>query len=84
MVHTVAIGPIGTIGTDQPLRLPSGCERFWRCVVPEDDKGEHDSTGSWFTWPPSPKTQIILFLIGLGLFNLLLIAIWAIVLYVSR
>ena len=32
-------------------------------------------------WPPSPKAQILYIGIGLFLFNLLLIAIWAVALY---
>lgn len=32
-------------------------------------------------WPPSPKAQIILIAVAIGLFNLILIAIWAIALY---
>jgi hypothetical protein len=32
-------------------------------------------------WPPSPKVQIILIAVAIGLFNLILIAIWAIALY---
>jgi hypothetical protein len=31
----------------------------------------------WTLWPPSPKMQIVLITIGFGLFNLMLIAIWA-------
>jgi hypothetical protein len=33
----------------------------------------------WRLWPPSPKMQIAFIAIGFGLFNLLLIAIWAVV-----
>jgi hypothetical protein len=28
-------------------------------------------------WPPSPKTQIILIAVAFGLFNAILLAIWA-------
>lgn len=31
----------------------------------------------WRLWPPSPKMQIAMIAIGFGLFNLLLIVIWA-------
>ena len=31
----------------------------------------------WQLWPPSPKMQIILIAVVFGLFNLLLIGIWA-------
>lgn len=37
-----------------------------------------DQTG-WRLWPPSPKVQIVLIAAAFGLFNLLLVAIWAIV-----
>ena len=32
-------------------------------------------------WPPSPKAQIILIAVAIGLFNLILIAVWALALY---
>jgi len=32
-------------------------------------------------WPPSPKVQIILIAVAIGLFNLILLGIWAYVLY---
>ena len=31
----------------------------------------------WTLWPPSPKMQIVLIAIGFGLFNAILLAIWA-------
>ena len=31
----------------------------------------------WKLWPPSPKMQIVLIAIGFGLFNAMLLAIWA-------
>jgi hypothetical protein len=31
----------------------------------------------WKLWPPSPKMQIVLIAIGFGLFNFMLLAIWA-------
>ncbi len=31
----------------------------------------------WKLWPPSPKMQIVLIAIGFGLFNVMLLAIWA-------
>ena len=37
------------------------------------DKNPND----WRLWPPSPKTQIILIAAAFGLFNLVLLAIWA-------
>lgn len=48
-----------------------------------DDETSHeeparDQTG-WQLWPPSPKVQIILIAAAFGLFNLLLVVIWAIV-----
>ena len=52
-------------------------------VAEEKDEQPTPQDG-WFTWPPSPKTQIILFAIGLGIFNLLLILIWAVALYITR
>lgn len=33
----------------------------------------------WRLWPPSPKMQIVLIAVAFGLFNFLLLAIWAIV-----
>jgi hypothetical protein len=33
----------------------------------------------WRLWPPSPKMQIAMIALGFGLFNLILIAIWAVV-----
>jgi hypothetical protein len=51
--------------------------------VTDDNRKQRDSDG-WFTWPPTPRTQIVLIGLGLGLFNLLLIAIWAIVIYITR
>ncbi len=33
----------------------------------------------WRLWPPSPKVQIVLIAAAFGLFNLLLVVIWAIV-----
>jgi hypothetical protein len=33
----------------------------------------------WRLWPPSPKMQIVMIALGFGLFNLILLAIWAIV-----
>ena len=31
----------------------------------------------WKLWPPTPKMQIVLIAIGFGLFNVMLLAIWA-------
>lgn len=36
------------------------------------------------SWPPSPRTQIILIAIGFGLLNLVLIVILGIALYMGR
>jgi hypothetical protein len=36
------------------------------------------------SWPPSPRTQIILIAIGFGLLNLALIVILGIALYMAR
>jgi hypothetical protein len=36
------------------------------------------------SWPPSPRTQIILIAVGLGLLNLLLLVIWGIALYMRH
>ncbi|MDQ4045022.1 MAG: hypothetical protein M3173_06200 [Chloroflexota bacterium] len=49
----------------------------------KDDDRQQERDG-WFTWPPTPKTQVVLIAIGIGLFNLLLILIWAIALYMTR
>ncbi len=36
------------------------------------------------SWPPSPRTQIILIAIGFGLLNLVLIVLLAVALYMGR
>jgi hypothetical protein len=36
------------------------------------------------SWPPSPRTQIILIAIGFGLLNLVLIIAWGVALYMGR
>lgn len=36
------------------------------------------------SWPPSPRTQIILIAVGIGLLNLLLLAALAVALYMGR
>jgi hypothetical protein len=43
------------------------------------DKGTDVRQGEWNLWPPSPKMQIALIAAAFGLFNFLLLAIWAIV-----
>lgn len=53
------------------------------------DEQDVDSTGElegkpkpgteWRLWPPSPKMQIAMIAAGFGLINLVLLAIWAIV-----
>lgn len=50
-----------------------------------NDKSSHDEeptgdSAGWRLWPPSPKVQIILIAAAFGLFNLLLVVIWAVVL----
>lgn len=45
---------------------------------PPDDESTPDPV-DWRLWPPSPRTQIILIAAGIGLFNLMLLVIWAIV-----
>lgn len=45
---------------------------------------EHSEDPFRLSWPPSPKTQIILIAIGIGLLNLLLIVLLAIALYMGR
>lgn len=57
--------------------------KCWELRVTDDNGTDHERNG-WFSWPPTPRTQIVLIAIGLGLFNLLLIAIWAIALYMTR
>jgi hypothetical protein len=52
-----------------------------------DERPEMEERGDetfGLRWPPSPKTQIILIAVGIGLLNLLLIVIWAIALYMGR
>jgi hypothetical protein len=43
------------------------------------EKGPEAGQGEWSLWPPSPKMQIALIAAAFGLFNFLLLAIWAIV-----
>lgn len=43
-----------------------------------DDIPSVGDTG-WRIWPPSPKMQIAMIALGFGLFNLILLAIWAVV-----
>lgn len=50
----------------------------------DDNRPEAEEEDFGVHWPPSPKTQIVLIAIAFGLLNLLLIAIWAIALYMSR
>jgi hypothetical protein len=45
---------------------------------PPDDERQDDGV-DWTLWPPSPKVQIILIAAAFGLFNLLLLVIWAVV-----
>lgn len=47
--------------------------------VPRDEDSPQDPV-DWRLWPPSPRMQIILIAAAFGLFNLILLAIWAIVL----
>lgn len=35
------------------------------------------SDGDWTLWPPSPKMQIVLIAAAFGIFNFILLAIWA-------
>lgn len=44
-----------------------------------DDEESRLDTTDWRLWPPSPKTQIVLIAAAFGMFNLILIVIWAIV-----
>lgn len=48
-----------------------------------DDETSHEKPArdqaGWRLWPPSPKVQIVLIAAAFGLFNLLLVVIWAIV-----
>lgn len=43
------------------------------------DEEPTQDPGDWRLWPPSPKLQIILIAAAFGLFNLMLVVIWAIV-----
>ena len=45
----------------------------------EEEKVTSAVDTGWTLWPPSPKMQIALIAIGFGIFNLILIAIWAVV-----
>jgi hypothetical protein len=46
-------------------------------MADDKDKGNDPSQDDWQLWPPSPKMQIVLIAIGFGLFNMMLLAIWA-------
>jgi hypothetical protein len=48
-----------------------------------DEQPRDDTSGAEYrpSWPPSPKTQIILIALGFGLLNLILIVIAGIALY---
>lgn len=45
---------------------------------PDDEETTLESA-DWQLWPPAPKVQIILIAAAFGLFNLMLIVIWAVV-----
>jgi hypothetical protein len=45
---------------------------------PQDPEPAQDPV-DWKVWPPSPRMQIILIAAAFGLFNLMLLVIWAIV-----
>jgi hypothetical protein len=52
-----------------------------------DDRPEVDENGVnpyRPSWPPSPRTQIILIAIGFGLLNLVLIVVLGVALYTGR
>jgi len=44
---------------------------------PESEPTPGVQLDDWKLWPPSPKMQIVLIAIGFGLFNVMLLAIWA-------
>jgi len=46
--------------------------------TPPEEERARDPAG-WQMWPPSPKMQIVLIAAAFGLFNLMLVVIWAIV-----
>lgn len=48
-------------------------------VVDEAEAPRPKDPDEWRLWPPSAKWQIVLIAIGFGLFNFILLAIWALV-----
>ena len=52
-------------------------------VIRADEEAEEAPASAdqkdWQLWPPSPKMQIVLIALAFGAFNLILLAIWAIV-----
>lgn len=67
--------------SDEPLQTGESAEQV-------DSASDAASTAAttdiakgkdWQLWPPSPKVQIVLIAMGFGLFNLILLAIWALV-----
>ena len=59
------------VSTEEPSVDPATPARSGK-VASEGDTG-------WRLWPPSPKMQIAMIALGFGLFNLVLLAIWALV-----
>lgn len=46
----------------------------------EEDRDQPERRREWLDWPPTPKMQIVLIVLVLGLINLILVGVWAIVL----
>ena len=47
----------------------------------EEDRDQSEGRSEWLSWPPTPKMQIVLMVLVLGLINLILVGVWAIVLF---
>jgi hypothetical protein len=62
----VTVEPASVAGTDVDVEVDD------RTDVPSGND-------TWRLWPPSPKVQILLIAGAFGLFNIALIALWAII-----
>lgn len=52
-----------------------------RVPVPNEHPGRDKPRRDWLDWPPTPRVQIVLVAAVCGLINIMLIAIWALVMY---
>lgn len=50
----------------------------------DEDRNNREDRASWLQWPPTPRMQIVLIALGLGLINLVLLVIWVIAFVMTR